>query len=107
MSGVGRVTERVVPVEQFMVTGPEGKQVPITEVPGLMVARTTKSTEDPEKAEYLVRVKWDETVPESQAIKERGFFGVQHTVARPEGSEVGAHGGAFEGGVWDSGLKPR
>jgi hypothetical protein len=82
--GVGRVTERVVPVEEFQVTGPDGRQVPITEVPGLMVARTTKSTEDPEKAEYLVRVKWDKTVPESQAIKERGFFGVQHTVARPK-----------------------
>ena len=44
---------------------------------------TTKSTEDPEKAEYLVRVKWDKTVPEAQAIKERGFFGKQNTVAKP------------------------
>lgn len=82
--GVGRVVERVVPVEQFMVTGPDGKSVPIVQIPELMVSRVTKSTEDPEKAEYLVRVKWDKTVPEAQAIKERGFFGVQHTVARPK-----------------------
>ena len=81
--GVGHVTERVLPVEQFRVTGPDGRSVPITELPGLMVSRTTKSTEDLEKAEYLVRVKWDKTVPESQAIKERGFFGNQNTIAKP------------------------
>lgn len=81
--GLGRVTERVVPVEQFVVTGPDGKSMPIVEIPGLMVGRTIKSTEDPEKAEYLVRVKWDKTVPESQAIKERGFFGNQNTIAKP------------------------
>jgi hypothetical protein len=81
--GVGRVTERVVPVEQFLVDGPNGARMPITDIPRLMVARTMKSTEDPEKAEYLVRVKWDKTVPESQAIKERGFFGNQNTIAKP------------------------
>jgi hypothetical protein len=81
--GVGRVTERVVPVEQFLVAGPNGRSVPITEIPSLMVARSTKSSEDAEKAEYLVRVKWDKTVPESQAIKERGFFGNQNTIAKP------------------------
>jgi hypothetical protein len=81
--GVGRVVERVVPVEQFQVAGPNGRSVPITEIPGLMVARSTKSSEDAEKAEYLVRVKWDKTVPESQAIKERGFFGNQNTIAKP------------------------
>ncbi len=81
--GVGRVTERVVPVEQFVVTGPDGKSVRIVDIPGLMVGRTLKSTEDPEKAEYLVRVKWDKTVSESEAIKERGFFGNQNTIAKP------------------------
>ena len=81
--GVGRVTERVVPVEQFVVTGPDGKPVRIVDIPGLMVGKTLKSTEDPEKAEYLVRVQWDKTVPESQAIKERGFFGNQNTIAKP------------------------
>jgi len=81
--GVGRVVERVVPVEQFQVAGPNGRSVPITEIPGLMVARSTKSSEDAEKAEYLVRMKWDKTVPESQAIKERGFFGNQNTIAKP------------------------
>lgn len=66
------------------MAGRDGRNVPVTEIPGLMVAKTTKSTEDLEKAEYLVRVKWDKTVPESKAIKERGFLGVQHTIARPK-----------------------
>jgi hypothetical protein len=39
--------------------------------------------DDPEKAEYLVRVKWLKTVPINQAIKEKGFFGNQNSVARP------------------------
>jgi hypothetical protein len=81
--GVGRVTERVVPVEQFLVDGPAGKRVPIVDIPGLKVGKVTRSTEDREKAEYLVRVHWDKTVPESEAIKERGFFGNQNTIAKP------------------------
>lgn len=53
------------------------------DIPELMVGKVTRSTEDPEKAEYLVRVHWDKTVPESKAIKERGFFGNQNTIAKP------------------------
>lgn len=82
--GVGRVTESVVPVEKFEVAGPNGVRRPITEFTDLQVSRATTSDKDPEKAEYLVRVSWDKTVPANQAIKERGFFGVQHTVARPK-----------------------
>jgi len=62
-----------------MLMGQDGKTVPIVQIPELMVSRVTRSTEDPEKAEYLVRVKWDKTVPEAQAVKERGFFGNQNT----------------------------
>ena len=41
---------------------------------------------DPEledKAEYVVRVNWNKTVPLDQAVREKGFFGNQNTVAKP------------------------
>jgi hypothetical protein len=56
--------------------------VPISSLP-LKIAGATKYTENAEKAEYLVRVNWLKTVSVLQAIKERGFFGNQNTVARP------------------------
>jgi len=36
--------------------------------------------DDPEKAEYFVRVAWLDTVAETAAISEVGFFGNQNTV---------------------------
>jgi hypothetical protein len=80
--GVGQVVEPRVPIEEFMVDGPNGARVPISSLP-LDIAASTKSTDDPDKAEYLVRVHWIKTVDESEAVKERGFFGNQNTVARP------------------------
>lgn len=80
--GVGKVEATRVPVEDFMAADGSGGQVPITALP-LKIAASVKSTDDPEKAEYLVRVKWLKTVPIAQAVKERGFFGNQNTVARP------------------------
>jgi hypothetical protein len=80
--GVGEVTEGRAPIEQFMVTDEQGRSVPITSLP-LDIAKRTKFAEDPDRAEYLVRVKWIKTVPAEQAVKERGFFGNQNTVARP------------------------
>jgi hypothetical protein len=81
--GVGRVEEPVVPIEKFMVPDAGGNRVPISKLSSLKIAGLTPSTEDPDKAEYMVRVHWDKAVPLNQAYKERGFFGVQHTVARP------------------------
>lgn len=34
-----------------------------------------KNTNDPEKAEYFIRVDWIDTVPETKAINEVGLFG--------------------------------
>lgn len=82
--GVGRVVAAAVPIEQFAVKNDKGESVPITDVPGLQIAQGMKSTESEEAAEYLVRMRWEKTVPLNQAIKERGFFGSQHTVARPK-----------------------
>ena len=80
--GVGQVVEEVVPVEQFLVDDGNGKKVPITELP-LKIANAMTSKQDPEKAEHLVRVEWIKTVPISEAISEKGFFGNQNSVAKP------------------------
>ena len=80
--GVGEVTEPVVPVDDFQVDDGNGKVVPITALP-LDAAEMIKVTDNPEKGEYLVRVKWIKTVSTSDAIKEKGFFGNQNSVARP------------------------
>lgn len=39
--------------------------------------------DDEEKAEYIVKVKWIQTVDETCAVREVGFFGNQHTICRP------------------------
>lgn len=81
--GVGEVTEERKPIDDFMVKDGNGKAVPLASL-SAKAAKYPKAKDDPEKAEYLVRVKWLKTVHEGQAIKERGFFGNQNTVARPK-----------------------
>lgn len=80
--GVGEVLETAVPIDDFMVEDESGRKVPIQSLP-LKAAKMWRHADDPEKAEYLVRVKWLETVPVKEAIKEKGFFGNQNSVARP------------------------
>ena len=41
------------------------------------------SEDDPENAEYVVKVEWIKTVAASKAVKEIGFFGNQNSVCRP------------------------
>jgi len=79
--GVARVLETVRPVNEFSVSTPSGER-PALEV--LKHAdRYKKNANDPEKAEYFVRVKWLETVPEAEAVNEVGLFGNQNTVCQP------------------------
>jgi hypothetical protein len=80
--GVGTVVEPVVRVDEFMVEDGSGNKVPITKAP-LKGPEIGKHADDPERSEYLVRVKWIETVPLDKAVKEKGFFGNQNTVAKP------------------------
>ncbi|GAO02097.1 endonuclease NucS domain-containing protein [Anaeromyxobacter sp. PSR-1] len=80
--GVGKVEETVVPCEEFMVKDDAGRRVPLLTVTGASV-QMKSSKEEPDNAEYVVRVNWLKTVPESEAIREPGFFGNQNTVARP------------------------
>ena len=41
------------------------------------------TADDPEQAEYFVRIEWLDTVQESKAINEVGLFGNQNTVCQP------------------------
>ena len=79
--GVGRVTEAMQPVNDFKVPTPEGDR------PSLDVLkhadRYRVNANDPEKAEYFVRVQWLDTVPEAKALNEVGLFGNQNTVCQP------------------------
>jgi hypothetical protein len=65
-----------------MVADGNGQKIPLTRAQ-LKGPDIGKHADDPETAEYLVRVKWLATVPIEKAIKEKGFFGNQNTVARP------------------------
>lgn len=79
--GVGRVTEAVAPVKEFVVTAPDGER-PALEV--LKFAeKYRRNADDPEKAEYFVRVEWLDTVPEEKAVDEVGLFGNQNSVCQP------------------------
>jgi hypothetical protein len=80
--GVGIVTEPAVKVDQFTVSGTNGQQIPILNGQ-LESSRLGRHAEDVDRAEYLVRVNWIKTVPLDQAVKEKGLFGNQNTVARP------------------------
>jgi hypothetical protein len=84
--GVGKVTEERVPVDEFMVIDEDGKKTPIWKLKNC-TARMPKASTDPEQAEYLVRVKWIKTLTLDNAIKEKGFFGNQNTVARPRSAK--------------------
>ncbi|MGE3801214.1 MAG: nuclease [Candidatus Kapaibacterium sp.] len=78
--GVGLVTGAPISVDQFQVEV-EGNVRPF-----LDVARGTyerEFSEEEEKREYIVPVKWIETRPLGKEISEVGFFGNQNTVCRP------------------------
>jgi len=80
--GVGVVTQEMQPVDEFTVLDDAGNHVPIVEVSSV-AASLRPATDDPDVTDYLVRVEWIKTVNPKQAAKEKGFFGVQNTVARP------------------------
>jgi len=79
--GVGKVTNAVVKVDKFMVKQ-NGVETPITKLK-VSAPKMFETKDDPDNAEYLVGVNWIKTVPVAEAIKEKGFFGNQNTVATP------------------------
>lgn len=80
--GVGQVVDEVVPIDDFTVTDDSGKQVSLVSLP-VKAARHTRLAQDAEKAEHVVRVQWIKTVPVSEAVREKGFFGNQNSAAKP------------------------
>lgn len=67
--------------QEFAVSTPSGERSAL-EV--LKYANFYKpKADDSEKAEYFVRVKWLDSVPESKAINEVDLLGNQNTVCQP------------------------
>ncbi len=79
--GVGIVMESAQPIDSFTV------EVDGASVPALSVLqhaeRFSLASDNPETAEYFVRVRWLETTDEKSAVNEIGFFGNQNTVCQP------------------------
>ena len=82
-AGVGIVEDAAVPIDDFLVKNEEGNGVPITSRPLAATYHREQAAKDPEKTEYLVRVKWLKTVPLFEAFREKGFFGNQNSAAKP------------------------
>jgi hypothetical protein len=78
--GVGRVTEKATSITDFKLADSNGKKRPIKEV----VLATPAATVPQDEQEYYVKVDWIKTVPLAEAIKEKGFFGNQNSVAKPK-----------------------
>lgn len=79
--GVGRVLESVQPVGTFMVKTPEGEKLAMDVLQ--QGDRYRKTADDPELAEYFVRVKWLDVRDTKSAVNEVGLFGNQNTVCKP------------------------
>ena len=80
--GVGEVLDTAVPIDDFRVDDGKGNMVPINSLP-LKAAKHKTMAQDAERAEHFVRVCWLKTVPLTEAIKEKGFFGNQNSAAKP------------------------
>ena len=78
--GVGIVTEAVQQAKDVVFNN-ENVQTPMKDLP--LHGKYFYSEDDPENAEYVVKVQWLKTVATSKAVKEIGFFGNQNSVCRP------------------------
>jgi len=72
----------VVTVDEFTVKREDGTTGPITQMP-VEAPKMFDAIGNPEKVLHMVPVRWIKTVSLSEAIKEKGFFGNQNTVAKP------------------------
>ncbi len=78
--GVGTVTEEMKPAGKTRIQI-DGRDIPFFD---LSLKAGYHKDLPPEKEEYIVKVKWEKTVPEKDAVSEYGFFGNQNTVCRPK-----------------------
>jgi hypothetical protein len=79
--GVGVVKESAKAIKDFLVTLPDGREMPLLQV-GHKSPSLAKNLD-----ELVVRVDWSNMLPIGQAVSEPGFFGNQNTVARPKSSK--------------------
>ncbi len=81
--GVGIVESLPEPMDEFRVDDGSGVLVPIESLPLGGDYNQAESQSDPTKAEHFVRVRWLKTLPVEEAIREKGLFGNQNSVAKP------------------------
>ena len=79
--GVGLVAEKRRPAAESLFETPTGPRQALEVLTQADEFRNQAA--DPDKAEYLVPVRWLDTRPENNAAHEVGFFGNQNTVCRP------------------------
>lgn len=79
--GVGVVEQTVQPASAFTLMTEQGERLAMDVVSHGPKYRA--SAEDNDIAEYFVKVRWLQTVPESQAFNEVGLFGNQNSVCQP------------------------
>lgn len=79
--GVGIVEDPEPQLADEFLVEHDGQTVPITQAP--LRGRLKHPTDDPNKQEQLVRVRWIKAVPLEEAVSEKGLFGNQNTVAKP------------------------
>lgn len=81
--GVGEVIGKSEHIDDARIQDAKSLKVSPADIADLKIAQTAHAHDRGEMGEYIVPVKWFKTVPLAQAVKERGFFGNQNTVARP------------------------
>jgi len=77
--GVGTVLEKAKPITEFKVRA-NGDMASVAKV----IKEVPDTNMPVDELEYFVRVKWLKTMPLDEAVKEKGFFGNQNTVAKPK-----------------------
>lgn len=82
--GVGEVIGKSEHIDDARIQQVDGLKVSPNKIDGLKIAQSAHAHDRGEMGEYIVPVKWIKTVPLAQAVKERGLFGNQNTVARPQ-----------------------
>lgn len=79
--GVGRVLEPVQSANEFTISTPQGERLAMDVISD--GPRYRDRSDNPETAEYFVRIAWLDTVAAKDAVNELGLFGNQNTVCQP------------------------
>ena len=79
--GYGIVTETVAQAKDVEFIK-DGKAITFSDFPN--AEDYLYKSDDPDNAEYVVKVQWLYTVPESKAVKEAGLFANQNSVCKPK-----------------------